>query len=107
MRRQSLQVRQARRVAREQHQRIRREPRVVGAGQRDLAADDGLHAFGGAGLGELQRAEQIAGVGDRDGGHAGVPGQRGDFLHLDGALAERKGGMDAQMDEIGMGHAGE
>ena len=64
-RRQALQVGQARGVLRQQHHRVGRQARVVGAGQGDLAADDRLDALAGAVLGELQRAEQIAGVGDR------------------------------------------
>ena len=39
-------------------------------------------------------------------GIAGVARQGGDLVGLDRALAERVGGMDAQMDEIGMGHGG-
>ena len=105
-RRQALQVRQTGRVLRKQHQRIGRQAGVVGAGQRDLAADDRLDALGGAGLAELQRAEQVAGVGDGDRGHPGRARQDGDLIGLDGALAERIGGMDAQMDEIGVGHGG-
>ena len=103
-RRQALQVAQPGRVLRQQHERIGRQARIVGAGQRDLAADDRLDALGGAGLAELQRAEQVGGVGDGDRRHAGLARQGGDLVHLDGALAERIGGMDAQMDEIGVGH---
>ena len=37
-------------------------------------------------------------------GIAGLARQGGDLVRLDRALAERIGGMDAQMDEIGVGH---
>ena len=105
-RRQTLEVGEPGRVLRQQHDRIGRQARVVGAGQRDLAADDRLDALGGAGLAELQRAEQVGGVGDRHRRHVGLARQGGDLVRLDGALAERVGGMDAQVDEIGVGHGG-
>ena len=70
--RQALQVGEPGGVLRQQHDRVGRQARVVGAGERDLAADDRLHALAGAGLAEFQRAEQVAGVGDGDGRHAGV-----------------------------------
>ena len=79
---------------------------VVGAGQSDLAADDGLDAFGRAGLAEFHGAEEVGGVGDGDGGHAGVGGKLGNLVGLDGAFAERIAGVNAQMDEIGVGHGG-
>ena len=52
----------------------RRQAALSASGQRDLAADDRLDALAGAVLGEFERAEQIAGVGDRGGRH--VPGLR-------------------------------
>ena len=108
---QALEVGQPGRVLRQQHQRIGRQAgRVragrVGAGQGDLAADDRLDALGRAGLAELQGAEQVAGVGDGDRGHRRLARQGGDLVGLDGALAERIGGVDAKVDEIGVGHGG-
>ncbi len=103
---QALKIGEPRRILRQQHDRVGRQARGVGASQRNLAADDRLNAFGGAGLAELQRAEQIGGVGDRHRRHAGVTRQRRNFLRFDGTFAERVGGMDAQMDEISVGHAG-
>ena len=105
-RRQAPEIVEAGGVLRQQHDRVRRQARIVGAGERDLAADDRLDALGGAGLAELQRAEQVGGVGDRHRRHVRVVRQGGDFFRLDGALAERVGGMHAQVDEIGMGHGG-
>ena len=58
-RRQALEVGEAGRVLRQQHDRVGRQARIVGAGQRDLAADDRLDALGRAGLAEFQRAEQV------------------------------------------------
>ena len=52
--------------------------------------------------GELQRAEQVGGVGDRDGRHAALARQRGELVGLDGSLAERIGRLGAEVDEIGM-----
>ena len=46
--RQALQVRQPRGVLRQQHQRVGRQAGIVGPRQRDLAADDRLHALAGA-----------------------------------------------------------
>ncbi len=43
-----LQVGQTRRVVRQQHQRVGRQPGIVGAGQGDLAADDRLDALAAA-----------------------------------------------------------
>ncbi len=71
------------------------------ARERDLAPDDRLHAAPGAVLRELQRAEQIGGVGDGHRRHAGLARQRGDLLRLDGAFAERIGGVDSEVDEAG------
>ena len=65
-------------------------------------ADDGLDAFDGAGLAEFERAEQIAGVGDGDGGHVSGLGERGDLVGLDRAFAEGVGGVDAEVDKVGV-----
>ena len=73
-------------------------------GDAELAADDGLHAGGGAGGGELQRPEQVVGVGDGDRRHGGVAAQRHQLVDAQGALQEGIGGVHAKMDEIGVGH---
>ena len=52
------------------------------------------------------RADHVAAVGDGDRGHFGLARQGGDLVGLDGALAERIGGVDAEVDEIGVGHGG-
>ena len=104
--RQALQVGHAGGVLRQQHHRVGRQAGVVGAGQGDLAADDRLDALAGAVLGEFQRAEQVAGVGDGCGRHAGVLGQGDDLVGADGALAEGVGGMGAQVDEVSVRHRG-
>ena len=103
-RREPLQVREPHRRLRQQHQRIGRQAGRFGAGQRHLAADDRLDALGRAGLAELQRTEQIGGIGDGDRRHPRLPRKRRDLVSLDGALAERIGGTDAKMDEIGVRH---
>ena len=104
-RRQAPQVVEAEGVLCQQHDRLRRQARIIGAGQRDLAADDRLDALGRAGLAELQRAEQVGSVRDRHRRHVRLERQGRDLLGLDRALAQRVGGMDAQMDEIGVRHA--
>jgi hypothetical protein len=63
----------------------------------DLHADDRLDAGVGAGGGEFQRAEQIAGVGH---GLTGLD----QLLDTDGAFGERIGGVKTEMDEIGVRH---
>ncbi len=99
---QGLQIGEPGRGLRQQHQRVGRQARGLRTGERDLAADDRLDPLGGAGLAELQRAEQVGGVGDGDRGHPRLARERRDLVGLDGALAERIGGMDAEMDEIGV-----
>ena len=74
---------------------------LVGAGEGELTADDGLHAGLGAGLAEFQRAEEVAGVGDGGGGLLVGAGQGCDVVWLDGAFAERVGGVGAQVDVLG------
>ena len=91
---------------RQQHDRVWVQARVVGAGQRDLAADDRLDALPRAILGEFEGAEEVAGVGDGDRRHMGVFGQGRELVHADRALAEGVGGMGAEVDEICVGHGG-
>ncbi len=88
----------------QEHDRVRGESGVVLAGERHLAADDGLNPPFDAGLAEFHRAEQVGGVRDGNSRHTDLARQDGDFLGFDGALAERVGGMDPKMDEIGVRH---
>ena len=99
-----LQVEAASLVLRQQDHGIRRRARTVRAGERHLAADDGLHAAAGAGLAEFERPEQVGRIGDRDRRHRRLLGEGGNLVRLDGALAERIGGMDSEMHEIGVRH---
>ena len=59
----------------------------------------GCTPFADAGLAELQRAEQVGGVGDRHRRHAALARQGRELVRLDRAFAQRIGGVDAQMDE--------
>ena len=102
-------------VLHQQHQGVRvRLPPVadpaiavaVLAPDAQLAADDRLHAGLGRGRGEFERAEQIAGVGDGDRRHGLGAAQRHDLVDLERALGQRIGGVDAEMDEIGVRHSG-
>ena len=97
----------------QQHQLVGRRPDAVarlGAPalavppQRDLAADDRLNAGFGREAGELQGTEEIAAVGHGDRGHLLGPAKLDQGLELDRAFRQRIGGMDPQMDEIGVGH---
>jgi hypothetical protein len=63
-----------------------------------------LHACLAGGERELERAEQIVGVGDRDRRHAVQLAELDQFLDPDRALGQRVGGVDPKMDEIGMRH---
>ena len=84
-------------------------PRAVwlSAASANLAADDRLHPGSGAGGGEFERAEQIAGIGDGHGRHPLGLGTAAPLLDRDRPGRQRIGGMDAQMDEIGERHAGD
>ena len=90
----------------EEDQAVGGKAGVVFPGEGDLATDDGLDTLGRAGLAELHGAEEIAAIGDGDGGHAGVCGQGSDLVGLDGAFAQRIAGVDAQVDEVGVRHLG-
>ena len=70
------------------------------------AADDRLDALVPHGLGEFERTEQVAGVGDRHRRHPGVLRQTGERLDLKGALGQRISSVGAQMHEdgVGLGH---
>ena len=80
--------------------------RRIGHVHLDGAADDRLDALVRHGLGELERAEEIAGVGDRNRGHARVLGQLRQFLDLQRPFRQRVGGMGAEMDEAHAGRLG-
>ena len=105
-RRQPLQVGHAGRVLRQEDHRVGRQAQIVAAGDADLATDDGLDALAGTVLGELQGAEQVAGVGDRRRGHPRLFRQSDDLVRADGALAKRVGGMGSEMDEVSVRHPG-
>ena len=81
-------------------------PDIVLARQRNLAADDRLHAGLGAGGSEFERAEQIAGIGDRNGRHRLGAAEAGQFLDFYRTRRQRIGGMDPKMNEIGKRHRG-
>ena len=66
----------------------------------ELAADDGLDAGFRRRLVEVDRAEEIAVVGERDGRELEVLGLLDEFLELRGAVEEAVLGMDVQMDEV-------
>ena len=104
LRGQALQIGEPLGVLRQQHHRLRWQSRIFGSGEGDLAADDRLDAAESAGLAELQRPEQVSGIGDRHRRHRRLPRQGGDLVRLDGALAQRIGRVDSEMDEISMRH---
>ncbi len=83
---------------------VQRPDRLGRLAHRELAADDRLDARLDAGLREFQRAEQVVGVGDRDRRHAVLPAQIGDLAGAQRALGQRIGGVDAEVDEIGVAH---
>ena len=74
--------------------------------ERDFDADDRLDAGIGAGSREFERAEQIAGIGDRHRRHRLGAAQLDQLLDLDRAGRQRIGAVGAQMNEIGERHAG-
>ena len=71
---------------------------------RELAADDRLNPFRGRRHGELQRAEEVVGIGHRDGGHGLADAKLHEIRDLDRPFGQRIGRMDPEMDEIGVGH---
>ena len=78
----------------------------VGVGERELAADDRLDRRPGlgGGLGELERGEEVAGVGQRHRRHAGGGAELGQRLDRHGAFEQRVGGVQAEVDESRLGH---
>jgi hypothetical protein len=83
-----------------QHLAWREVARTILAADSELAARDRLDAALGRVLGELQRAEQVVAVGDRDRRHRVLLGERDDPVDLVRPLRERIGGPHLQMDEI-------
>ena len=73
-------------------------------GQRQLQPDDRLHALLLGGLGELQGAEEVAGVGHGHRRHALLLAELHQGLHRDRPLGERIGRVDPQVDEISVWH---
>ena len=71
---------------------------------RELAADDRLYPLRGGGHRELQRAEQVVGIGYRHGGHGPVDAELHEIRDLDRSFGQRVGRMDPEMDEICVGH---
>ena len=63
------------------------------------AADDGLDALFGHGVGKFERAKEIAGVGDRHCRHPGHFRHLRERLDLQGALGQRIGRVRAQVHE--------
>ena len=72
------------------------------------AADDRLDALVPDRLRELERTEEVAGVGDRHRRHLGVLRQAGERLDLECPLGQRIGCVGAQVDKdgAGLGHGG-
>jgi hypothetical protein len=101
LRRQGHQVAPARFALGQEHDRGRARVAILGteAQHRQGAADDRLDARVLAGLGELQRPEQVGPVGDGHRRHARGRRQLAELLGLDRALEQRIGRTDPQMDE--------
>lgn len=74
------------------------------AGNAHDAADDRLHARRRHRAGKLHRAEQVAAVGDRHRRHPVFLAELDQLLDLHRPFRQRIGGVDAQMDEVGMRH---
>ena len=92
-------------VAGDQHQRRAGEARRARTGRgvaeidRELRADQRLHAGLFRLLGKLQRAEQVVGVGERDGRRLVRLGALDEGLDGNRALAQRIGAVDVGVDE--------
>ena len=70
----------------------------------DLTADDRLNPGLGRHGREFQGAEHIGAVGDGHGRHARGRALRDQILDLNRPLGQRVGGVNAQMNEIGVRH---
>ena len=75
-----------------------------GGADREQRADDRLDSGAGGMDGEFHRAEEVAGVRDRNRRHPGLSAKRGQVLDPDRPFRKRIGGMHPQMHEIGMTH---
>src|SRR5262249_21286464 len=74
---------------------------AIGGGNVGLAAEDRLDARGLGLLVEVDRAEHVAMVGDRNGFHALAEDLREQVGQPDGAIEQAVGGMQMQMRELG------
>src|SRR5215471_18119784 len=99
-------------VLRQQYDPIRFDPaalrpaflRHTVARESDLAANDRLNTRRGAGGSDFERAEQIAGIGDRYSRHALGMTHRDQMLDRDRTGRQRVGGVNAEMNKIGEWH---
>ena len=99
-------------VLHQKHQHVRLGPLVVAGAalvpvvrtDPELAADDGLHPLAGAGLGELERPEQVAAIGDGHGRHGVAAAKCHQFGYVQRALGQRIGAVDPQVNEVGVRH---
>jgi hypothetical protein len=72
------------------------------ANETQLATDDRLHSARRHLVGEFEGAEQVSGIGDRHRRHVVLDAQLGEIGDLDRPFEERIGGMDPEMDEVGV-----
>ena len=79
--------------------------RGAAALESELGADNRLHTLIRCRQGKLQRTEHIAGVGDRYRWHLLLLAKLDQVFDLDRTFGERIGGMDPEMDEIGVAQA--
>ena len=83
----------------EQHDGFGWQTRLVAAAERNLAAEDGLHALRDGGLAELQGAEEVAGVGEGHRRHAVRRRQARELVGLDGTFTQRIGRVGVEVNE--------
>ena len=70
----------------------------------DIAADDGLHARRARGLVELDHAEDVGEVGDRQGRHAVRGGPRDGFVDAHDPVGDGELAVEPKVDEGGIRH---
>ena len=70
----------------------------------EVATDDRLHARVAAGLGECQRTEHVAAIGDGAGRHPPLAAGLDQLVEPDRPFQQRIGGTDPEVDEVGVGH---
>ncbi len=85
---------------------LRRQCFRADAAQIGLCTHDRLHPGLHRRLGEFDRAEQIAAIGHRKGGHPLLGRQLDQILDLQRPFRQRIGRMNPQMNEIGVGDSG-